>query len=132
MLLISMLIAGSLTNISCGWAQDPVQLHDRLGAGAGIGLGGAIPTMAALTAQHAPQHSRNGAVTRMFLGYPIGAIVGGALTAWVMARVGWRGRIDRRRDWRYLAVTADPTRHSGGYRRRCWARSRLQQEFGRS
>ncbi len=89
MLLVSMLIAGSLT-VLCGWAQDPIQLM-VLRACAGIGLGGAIPTIAALTAQHAPVESRNGAVTRMFLGYPIGAIVGGALTAWAMIQIGWRG-----------------------------------------
>jgi MFS transporter, AAHS family, 4-hydroxybenzoate transporter len=89
LLLISMLIAGSLT-LLCAWAQDPVQLM-ILRACAGIGLGGAIPTIAALTAQHSKIESRNGAVTRMFMGYPIGAIVGGALTAWAMIRVGWRG-----------------------------------------
>ena len=89
LLLISMLIAGSLT-LLCAWAQDPLQLM-ILRACAGIGLGGAIPTIAALTAQHSKIESRNGAVTRMFLGYPIGAIVGGGLTAWAMIRVGWRG-----------------------------------------
>ena len=89
LLLISMLIAGSLTLLSA-WAQDPLQLM-ILRACAGIGLGGAIPTIAALTAQHSTIESRNGAVTRMFLGYPIGAIVGGGLTAWAMIRVGWRG-----------------------------------------
>ncbi|MDB6098031.1 MAG: transporter, family, 4-hydroxybenzoate transporter [Gammaproteobacteria bacterium] len=88
LLLISLLIAGSLT-VLCAWAQDPVQLM-ILRACAGIGLGGAIPTIAALTAQHAQNEARNAAVTRMFLGYPIGAIVGGAVTAWLMIRVGWR------------------------------------------
>ena len=89
MLLISLLIAGVLTILSA-WARDPVQLMMLRGC-AGFGLGGAIPTMAALTAERVHPKARNGAVTRMFLGYPIGAIVGGAITAWVMIRVGWRG-----------------------------------------
>lgn len=89
LLLLSLLIAGALT-VLCAWAQNPAQLM-ILRACAGIGLGGAIPTIAALTAQHAQTEARNGAVTRMFLGYPIGAILGGAVTAWAMLRVGWRG-----------------------------------------
>lgn len=89
LLLISLLIAGALT-ILCAWATDPVQLM-LMRAASGIGLGGAIPTITALTAQHARSGRRNAAVTRMFLGYPIGAIVGGALTASVMGKVGWRG-----------------------------------------
>ena len=30
-------------------------------------------------------------VTRMFLGYPVGAMLGGIVTAEIMSRVGWRG-----------------------------------------
>jgi MFS transporter, AAHS family, 4-hydroxybenzoate transporter len=89
MLLVSIAIAGIFT-ILCAWAADAHQLM-LLRAAAGLGLGGAIPTTTALTAQYAEPHRRNAAVTRMFLGYPIGAIVGGAVTALVMGRVGWRG-----------------------------------------
>jgi MFS transporter, AAHS family, 4-hydroxybenzoate transporter len=89
MLLVSIAIAGIFT-ILCAWAADAHQLM-LLRAVAGLGLGGAIPTTTALTAQYAESHRRNAAVTRMFLGYPIGAIVGGAVTALVMGRVGWRG-----------------------------------------
>lgn len=89
LLLISLLIAGTLT-ILCAWASGPIQLM-ILRALTGIGLGGAIPTIVALTAQHAQPEKRNAAVTRIFLGYPIGAIVGGAVTASVVGSVGWRG-----------------------------------------
>jgi AAHS family 4-hydroxybenzoate transporter-like MFS transporter len=88
MLLISLSIAGALT-LSSAWAHDPIQLMVLRGC-AGFGLGGAIPTMAALTAERVHREARNGAVTRMFLGYPIGAIIGGAITASVMMRTGWR------------------------------------------
>ena len=89
LLLISLLIAGTLT-ILCAWTSGPIQLM-ILRALAGIGLGGAIPTILALTAQYAQPEKRNAAVTRIFLGYPIGAIAGGAVTASVMSSVGWRG-----------------------------------------
>jgi AAHS family 4-hydroxybenzoate transporter-like MFS transporter len=62
-----------------------------LRAVAGLGLGGALSTITALTAENAPPNRRRATVTRMFLGFPIGAIVGGAATAATMAILGWRG-----------------------------------------
>jgi AAHS family 4-hydroxybenzoate transporter-like MFS transporter len=55
---------------------------------AGIALGGALPALAALTAEHARPSKRNGTVTLMYVGYPMGAVVGGAITA-ALIRVGW-------------------------------------------
>ena len=57
---------------------------------AGLGLGGAIPTITALTAETLPAERRTAAVTRMFLGFPIGAVVGGALCAAMIDSLGWR------------------------------------------
>lgn len=62
-----------------------------LRAVAGLGLGGAIPIISALAARGIPHERRRAAVTRVFIGYPIGAILGGAVTALVIAHVGWRG-----------------------------------------
>lgn len=56
---------------------------------AGVGLGGAIPCITALTAENVPAGRRTGMVTAMFLGFPIGAVVGGAITAWLLTRFGW-------------------------------------------
>jgi AAHS family 4-hydroxybenzoate transporter-like MFS transporter len=89
MLLISLAFVGVFT-VLCAWATDPLQLM-ICRALAGIGLGGAIPTISALTAEHASPERSSAMVTRMFLGFPIGAMLGGAITAGVMGSVGWRG-----------------------------------------
>jgi MFS transporter, AAHS family, 4-hydroxybenzoate transporter len=89
MLLVSLALVGTFTCL-CAWASDPSQLM-LWRALAGIGLGGAIPTISALTAEHAPPERSSALVTRMFLGFPIGAMLGGAITAAVMGSVGWRG-----------------------------------------
>ena len=89
MLLASLLLAGICTFISA-WSSGPAALMCwRLAAG--IGLGGAIPAISALTAEHASPGRRSVAVARMFLGYPVGALIGGVITAAIMASVGWRG-----------------------------------------
>jgi AAHS family 4-hydroxybenzoate transporter-like MFS transporter len=89
MLLASLGVAGIFT-ILCARSAIPAQLM-ALRAVAGLGLGGALSTITALTAESAPVHQRRATVTRMFLGFPVGAIAGGALTAAVMSSVGWRG-----------------------------------------
>src|SRR3984893_5146333 len=89
MLLASLAVAGIFT-ILCARAAIPAQLM-ALRAVAGLGLGGALATITALTAESAPVHRRRATVTRMFLGFPVGAIAGGALTAAVMTFLGWRG-----------------------------------------
>jgi len=89
MLLASLLLAGVCTFISA-WSSGPTPLMWwRLAAG--IGLGGAIPAISALTAEHASPGRGSVAVARMFLGYPVGALIGGVVTAGIMASVGWRG-----------------------------------------
>ena len=54
----------------------------------GIALGGALPAVMALTAEHAPPARRSGTVTIMYIGFPMGAVVGGALTA-ALLHHGW-------------------------------------------
>ena len=89
LLLLSMLIGGVFT-ILCSTASDSGELMLWRFL-AGVGLGGAIPSISALTAEHAAPAHRSATVTRMFLGFPIGAVAGGAITASVMSLVGWRG-----------------------------------------
>jgi MFS transporter, AAHS family, 4-hydroxybenzoate transporter len=89
MLLASLAVAGIFT-ILCAHAANPAQLM-ALRAVAGLGLGGALSTITALTAENAPPLQRRATVTRMFLGFPVGAIAGGAFTAAVMSSLGWRG-----------------------------------------
>jgi AAHS family 4-hydroxybenzoate transporter-like MFS transporter len=89
MLVASLAVAGIFTML-CARAAIPAQLM-ALRAVAGLGLGGALSTITALTAENAPVDRRRATVTRMFLGFPVGAIAGGALTAAVMSFLGWRG-----------------------------------------
>jgi len=89
LLLLSILIGGVFTGV-CATASGTGELMFWRFA-AGIGLGGAIPCVSALTAEHSSPERRSATVTRMFLGFPIGAVAGGAITASVMSLVGWRG-----------------------------------------
>jgi AAHS family 4-hydroxybenzoate transporter-like MFS transporter len=57
--------------------------------GVGLGLGGAIPTVIALTAEYAPARLRSTLVTSMFMGFPLGAVLGGALAARLLVVFGW-------------------------------------------
>jgi AAHS family 4-hydroxybenzoate transporter-like MFS transporter len=88
LLLIALTIAGVFT-LACAGAANASQLM-LCRAISGFGLGGAIPTISAVTAVHATEGQRSAAVTRMFLGYPIGALAGGAVTAAAMTYAGWR------------------------------------------
>ena len=56
---------------------------------AGFGLGGVLAAVIPLMAEHFPAERRNATVTLMFIGYPFGAVVGGALTAMLLDQ-GWR------------------------------------------
>ncbi len=89
MLLASLGLVGVFTML-CAGSANPAQLM-MLRAVAGLGLGGALSTSIALIAENAAVHQRRAIVTRMFLGFPVGAIVGGAVTAGVMSSLGWRG-----------------------------------------
>jgi AAHS family 4-hydroxybenzoate transporter-like MFS transporter len=89
MLLVSLAVVGIFPML-CARAATPVQLM-MLRAIAGLGLGGALSATTALTAQNVPDRQRRAAVTRMFLGFPVGAMVGGAITAAAMSVLGWRG-----------------------------------------
>jgi AAHS family 4-hydroxybenzoate transporter-like MFS transporter len=89
LLLVSLAIAGGFTG-ACAAVTDASQLM-LLRFLAGIGLGGALPATSALSAEQVASEHRAATVTRVFLGFPVGAMIGGTLTALVMHTVGWRG-----------------------------------------
>jgi MFS transporter, AAHS family, 4-hydroxybenzoate transporter len=89
LLLVSLALAGAFTALGV-WAHTLNELM-WCRAVAGLGLGGAIPIISALAARGVPPERRRAAVTRVFIGYPVGAILGGLLTAWLMPSLGWRG-----------------------------------------
>jgi AAHS family 4-hydroxybenzoate transporter-like MFS transporter len=55
----------------------------------GLALGGLLAAIVPLVAEHFPPRRRSAAVTVMFIGYPLGAVVGGAITALLIDH-GWR------------------------------------------
>ena len=86
-LLVSLAMAGVAT-LLCSQAHS-------LGAFAalrfltGLALGGLLAAIVPLVAEHFPSQQRSAAVTMMFIGYPLGAVVGGAITALLISQ-GWR------------------------------------------
>ena len=79
----------ALLTFACAFARTPTELA-WLRLAAGLGLGGAIPNIVALTAEHASPQRRSALVTLMFIGFPLGAVLGGALTAVIVGPYGWR------------------------------------------
>lgn len=55
----------------------------------GIGLGGAVPSLIAVTAEYSPRRVRSTAVAMMFCGYPLGAVIGGVISSRLIPAYGW-------------------------------------------
>jgi AAHS family 4-hydroxybenzoate transporter-like MFS transporter len=55
----------------------------------GIGMGGVIPNMLALTAEYAPARKRASLVTLTLWGFPLGAVLGGIVSGPLIERLGW-------------------------------------------
>jgi len=56
----------------------------------GLGLGGAMPNAVALTSEYSPQRRRATMVMIMFIGFSVGAALGGLLAAALIPSYGWR------------------------------------------
>jgi len=56
----------------------------------GLGLGGALPGVIALTSEFTPQRMRATVVSLMFCGFPLGAVVGGIMAAKLIPLFGWQ------------------------------------------
>ncbi|WP_419224925.1 MFS transporter [Acinetobacter sp. A2] len=56
---------------------------------AGLGIGGVLPNLVALTSEYAPQKMRSTLVTTMFSGYAVGGILAALLGAWLTPSFGW-------------------------------------------
>jgi benzoate transport len=56
----------------------------------GIGIGATIASVAVLVSEYAPDRWRSAALAAYATGYPVGATIGGALTALAIPRYGWR------------------------------------------
>lgn len=56
----------------------------------GLGVGGVLATGNTLLAEYSPTRWRDFVISTMVIGYPIGAIVGGTVFAYLVAEYGWR------------------------------------------
>lgn len=86
-ILLSMFVFGVFSLVTA-WADtmDHLLLYRFL---TGVGLGGAMPNIIALTAEYAPSRLRATLVTVMFCGFPFGSTVGGVISAPLIAAHGW-------------------------------------------
>jgi AAHS family 4-hydroxybenzoate transporter-like MFS transporter len=56
----------------------------------GLGLGGAMPNIIALTSEYAPKRMRAVLIAVMFCGFPLGSTVGGVISAPLISSFGWQ------------------------------------------
>ncbi|NHN37899.1 MFS transporter [Pseudomaricurvus alcaniphilus] len=56
----------------------------------GLGVGAILASMAAMTAEFSSEKKRNLCVAFLQAGYPIGAVMTGFVSAWIMPDYGWR------------------------------------------
>ena len=86
--LLVALAAAAVATLLCSQAQS-FGAFAALRFLTGLALGGVLAAIVPLVAEHFPRQQRSAAVTMMFIGYPLGAVVGGAITALLIAH-GWR------------------------------------------
>jgi MFS transporter, AAHS family, 4-hydroxybenzoate transporter len=86
-LIVSLATAG-VTTLLCSQAHS-FGVFAALRFLTGLALGGLLAAIVPLVAEHFSSQQRSAAVTVMFIGYPLGAVVGGAITASLIAQ-GWR------------------------------------------
>lgn len=81
-----LIAAGSLATTLVSTPQELAAIRFLTG----LGLGGAIPNVLAVTAEYAPAERRSTLVAIVFSGFPLGAVVGSVLSSYVVPEWGWR------------------------------------------
>lgn len=71
-----------------GFASSPTEFG-VLRFLAGLGIGGVMPNLVALTSEYAPKRLRATLVTTMFSGYAVGGVMAALLGAWFTPNFGW-------------------------------------------
>lgn len=83
------LLVFSISLFLCGLAPTPLLFSVFRFIG-GLGLGGIIPTTAAITVEYAPTRWRSTAYTVMFTGYGFGGIIAAGLAIFLIPSFGWQ------------------------------------------
>jgi len=86
------LLSGTIAGIGMSGSTAARGFADLLALRAltGIGIGGTIASVAVVVSEYAPDRWRSAALAAYATGYPVGATIGGALTALAIPRYGWR------------------------------------------
>ncbi|WP_122902572.1 aromatic acid/H+ symport family MFS transporter [Acinetobacter sp. B51(2017)] len=71
-----------------GFASNPTEFG-ILRFLAGLGIGGVMPNLVALTSEYAPKKMRSTLVTGMFSGYAVGGVMAALLGSWLTPSFGW-------------------------------------------
>lgn len=93
MVVTALMIAGIFTAVvpvlaAAGWLRLDTLVISRFLAG--LGVGGVMPNVLALTAEYAPQRSRALIVNTMYCGVPLGSVMVGLVTAILAPVMGWQ------------------------------------------
>jgi len=88
MTLICVAVFGACT-LACAAAQSTTQLLVLRFLG-GVGMGAVLPNVIVLVSEFAPVHLRSRMVVVLGAGVPIGGLIAGALSAWLLPVTGWR------------------------------------------
>lgn len=85
--MIACVIFGAFT-LACAWASDLETLR-TLRFFAGIGIGGLLPNLIALTAEYAPRRVRATLIIVMFVGITLGGVFPGLTAVYLAPSFGW-------------------------------------------
>jgi len=87
-------ILGCLVVMTCGMflasTADSITPMLVYRFGTGLGIGGMLASISAMTAEYSNARRRNLAVTLMSGGYPVGAVVGGTIASLLLVSYDWR------------------------------------------
>ena len=87
LIVLSSIIFGALS-LATAFAQNIEQLL-LLRLATGIGLGGALPNAIALASEYAPKRHARTIVSTLMCGMPLGATIGGGVSAMLLPVYGW-------------------------------------------
>ncbi|SDE53200.1 MFS transporter, AAHS family, benzoate transport protein [Priestia aryabhattai B8W22] len=88
LLIVSVIFFSSFTTIS-GFANGPV-LFSWCRFLAGIGFGGALPTVITILSEYIPKEKRNKAITLALCGNQVGGILAPIVSVLFLSSIGWR------------------------------------------
>ncbi|WP_323838989.1 MFS transporter [Photorhabdus africana] len=88
-LTISVTVFGLLSLATA--VADSIQTLTILRFLTGLGLGAAMSNAITLISEYAPENRRSLLINIVFCGFPLGAAVGGVISAWIIPHFGWQG-----------------------------------------